>query len=145
MHMKKLVAFLAVVCVLAPAHSGEPEKSAKAVAPFLDEQAFAVARVDLAGVDLDAVLHKLVGLAFPAAGESTFQAVVVPPATVRKAVMELIPNLPAQFGNVPVAVVDKGIVWLALGVNVAPKMSIRYVVQSRDEAAAKDLAKLAET
>lgn len=241
--MKKLVAFLAVVCVLAPAHSGEPEKSAKAVAPFLDEQAFAVVRVDLAGADVDAVLQKLVGLgipvkemeqnlvkhwraemlkaggregylvwsladrlgepfaviptkgddeartladairtglpadskasgavvlvgskntlarlsnvkaasfpdlskAFAAAGESTFQAIVVPPATVRKAVMELIPNLPAQFGNVPVAVVDKGIVWLALGVNVAPKMSIRYVVQSRDEAAAKDLAKLADT
>jgi hypothetical protein len=241
--MKKFVVFLAFVCVLAPVQSGEPEKRAETIAPFLDEQAYAVVRVDLAGADVDAILKKIADLgipmkdvdraqikhwhgeilkagareaylvwsmadalgepfavipakgedeartlagaikpflvldsrtvggvvlvgskgaitrlgqvkaasfpdltkAFSAAGEATFQAVVIPPITVRRAVKELIPNLPAQFGDVPVSVVDKGVVWIALGVNIAPKMSVNYVIKSRDAAAAKDLAKLADT
>src|SRR5437868_4673751 len=63
--MKKLVAFFAVLLILAPAWSGEPEKIAKTISPFLDEQAFAVVRIDLATVDLDAVLRKAVGLGLP--------------------------------------------------------------------------------
>jgi hypothetical protein len=241
--MRKSVAFLAFLCLLAPVQSGEPEKTAKAVAPFLDEQAFAVVRLDVAGADPDAILQKLAGLGFPvnemqgklvkhlrgevvnaggkeaylvwsmadrlgepfgvipvngeeaakalsaavaasvpiqskasgstvllgskealtrlrdvqagsfpdlakafaAAGEGTIQAVVMPPPTLRRAVTELIPKLPAELGEVPVAVVDRGIVWIAAGVNIAPKMSIRYVVKSRDEAAARDFAKLADS
>jgi hypothetical protein len=241
--MKRLLGFVAMVCVLAPAHSGEPEKRARTIAPFLDDQAFAVVRVDVAGAKVNAILQKAAGLgipvkdkeqlvkqwhrelvnagvkegfvvwsladrlgepfvvlptkgeeeartlsgaikaafpgessetagtvvllgskdalarlssvkagsfpdlakAFAAAGDSTVQAVVMPPETVRKAALELIPKLPAQFGDVPVEVVDKGIVWAALGVKIAPKMSIRYVVQSQNEAAAKELAKLADT
>jgi len=239
--MKKLSAFLVLVCVLAPARSGEPEKSAKAIAPFLDEQAFAVIRVDVAGADVDAILQKLVGFGFPlgemerkqvrhwrselvkagakdafivwsladrlgepfavipsdgeeaaralsgvirgslpldseaagasvligskeavarlrdikaasfpvlgkafaAAGEGTFQAIVIPPSTLRRAVTEIIPKLPKELGEVPVSVVDRGIVWMAASVNISPRMSIRYVVQSRDETAAKNLAELA--
>jgi hypothetical protein len=243
--MKRVIVFLVVLCALAPARGGEPEKIAKTIAPFLDEQAFAVVRMDLAGANTDAILQKVAGLglpveemqrklvkhwhaevrkagaregylvwsladrlgqpfgviptkgeeeartlagaiktvlseresaeaagavvlvgsknalarlekikagsfpdlakAFAAAGESTFQAVVVPPTTVRRAALELIPNLPPQLGNVPVSVVDKGILWLGLGVNIAPKMSIRYVIKSRDETAARDLAKLVDT
>jgi len=239
--MRNVLTVLAVLCALAPVQSGEPEKSAKAIAPFLDEQAVAVVRVDVAGADVDAVLQKLVGFGFPlgemerkqvkhwrselgkagakdafivwsladrlgvpfavipadgeeaaralagvirgslpvdseaagtsvligskeavtrlrdvkaasfpalpkafaAAGEGTFQAVVIPPSTLRRAVTEIIPKLPKELGDVPVSVVDRGIVWIAASVNIAPKMSIRYVVQSRDKTAAKDLADLA--
>src|SRR5439155_18568452 len=63
--MKRLVVTLILATVaVAPLPAADPPKfdaaaAAKMLAPFIDEQTFAVARLDAAGIDLDAAAAKL--------------------------------------------------------------------------------------
>ncbi len=60
--MKKCFVILAMVLLSVPSRGGEGTGNLKALAPFLDEQVFAVARFDL---DADAVFGKLKEIGFP--------------------------------------------------------------------------------
>ena len=65
--MSRYIAFALAASVLAlPASAAErkfdPDACAKAVAPYLDDQTFAVLHVDLTAVDVDALAAKAAGL-----------------------------------------------------------------------------------
>jgi Protein of unknown function (DUF1559) len=237
---------LSLVCV-APATAGEtkfdPEAIAKAIAPFRDEQAFAVIHVDLTRVDADKLRDKMVELtkadreeatkemagvkkaleafkeaggkdvfmvfsladiqhpgflvvplhegtsvdalvqmreqlhlgpsiqtatihkalvagpketvarlrnlkaepypelarAFAAAGDSTAQILLLPSASSRQVVEQLMPTLPKELGGGPSTVLTRGIQWAAAGEDFTPKVSTRIVIQSQDTKAAQKL------
>jgi hypothetical protein len=82
--------------------------------------------------------------ALAALGDSAVQAVFLPPATFRRAMLEALPHLPKELGNISTRVLDRGVVWAAAGVALAPKLSFRVVIQSRDAEAAQDLQNLVE-
>src|SRR5262245_10430440 len=77
--------------------------------------------------------------AFTAAGDTLYQAVVRAPAPLRRALSETMPQLPKEFGEAPLSVIDKGVTWIAQGVDVSPKVRTRIVIQSQDADAAKAL------
>ena len=84
--------------------------------------------------------------AFEAAGDTAAQALLIPPKYTARVIDEmvdnlgeLVPGLPAEIGNVPGTVISQGIAWAALGADVEPKVAVRLVVQSQDEAAAEAL------
>ena len=83
--------------------------------------------------------------AFRAAGDAAIQLLVLPSASDRRVVEELMPALPQEIGGGPSTILTHGVQWLALGIDAPPKMSLKLVVQSQDAAAAGLLqAKLRE-
>ena len=83
--------------------------------------------------------------AFRAAGDAAIQLLVLPSASDRRVVEELMPTLPQEIGGGPSTILTHGVQWLALGIDAPPKMSLKLVVQSQDAAAAGLLqAKLRE-
>jgi hypothetical protein len=75
--------------------------------------------------------------ALEAAGDAPIAAAVIPPASVRRAVEELMPQLPKEVGGGPTTILTGGLTWAAGGVRLAPGPSIRVVVQSADAQAAE--------
>jgi hypothetical protein len=70
--------------------------------------------------------------------------VLLPPRPFLRAQEELAPNLPKELGGGPITDLTRGFQWGAAGIDLAPKMDIRIVVQARDAGAADDLQKLSE-
>lgn len=70
---------------------------------------------------------------------SPLHAVVIPSATARRVVEELLPNLPPAAGGVPTTTVTRGVLWAAVGVDVAPELSVRLVSQAQSGEAARGL------
>jgi hypothetical protein len=83
--------------------------------------------------------------AFASTGDATGRLVVFANATMRKAVEELVPTLPKEVGSPPITTITRGLLWIAVGVNVAPKMELRFTFQGSDESAAKELRKVFES
>lgn len=77
--------------------------------------------------------------AFEAAGDTTFQALVIPPDYMRRVVEETMPQLPKEVGGGASTVVTRGLQWAALGIELPPKLSARLVVKSQDAQAAEAL------
>jgi hypothetical protein len=77
--------------------------------------------------------------AFEAAGNTTAQALFIPPAYWRRVIEEMMPNLPAAIGGGPSSVYTRGVRWAALGVDPPLQLSLKLVVQSQDEQSAKAL------
>lgn len=75
--------------------------------------------------------------AFAAAGDSFVQIAVLPTADSRRVIEDMMPELPKVIGGGPSTVLTRGLTWAAIGVNAPPKMSVRLVVQSKDEESAK--------
>jgi hypothetical protein len=63
MRIRIIAATFAVVLLAALSPSAEPAATAKLVAPYLDDQAFAIAHVDLASLDVDAAVERFAKLA----------------------------------------------------------------------------------
>ncbi|MBC8356291.1 MAG: DUF1559 domain-containing protein [Planctomycetes bacterium] len=77
--------------------------------------------------------------AFDAVKDYPIQFLLLPPAYVRRTVTELMPQLPRQLGDGPSSLLTDGLVWAALGIDVADPRS-ELIVQSSSEKAAGDLA-----
>lgn len=77
--------------------------------------------------------------AFKAAGDTAAQFLLLPPPHARRVITELMPTLPKEVGGGPSTILTNGLLWVALSVDAPPKMSLRMVVQSQDEAAAAAL------
>src|SRR5262249_6251219 len=77
--------------------------------------------------------------AFAAAGDSTMQVLLLPSASSRQIVEQLMPQLPKELGGGPSRVLTRGIQWAAAGQEISPKFSLHVVVQSQDTKAAQKL------
>ncbi|MEQ1830298.1 MAG: DUF1559 domain-containing protein, partial [Pirellula sp.] len=67
------------------------------------------------------------------------QVAVVPPGYVKRTMQELLPELPKQFGGGPSSILTEGIQWAAIGFDPS-KMTIKLIIQSESDSAAKALA-----
>jgi prepilin-type processing-associated H-X9-DG protein len=81
--------------------------------------------------------------ALAAVADAPVQVVFVPGPDLRRVVGELTPQLPNELGGGPGTVLTRGIRWAALGLEVAPKLTLKLTVQSEDAAAAQALADVA--
>jgi len=77
--------------------------------------------------------------ALAAAGDAPVQAVLIPPASARRVIEELVPQLPKEVGNGPSTVLTHGITWAAAGLHLPPQAALRLVVKSQDAQAARML------
>ena len=77
--------------------------------------------------------------ALAAAGDTAVQAVLIPPASSRRVVEELMPQLPPQVGGGPSTVLTRGIRWAAIGLDLPPQLNVRLVIESADAKAAEAL------
>ena len=83
--------------------------------------------------------------AFEAAGDTAAQVLLLPPKHARRVIEEIMPELPEEVGDGPSTILTRGLLWAAAGVDVAPEMSLRLVIQSQGgEAAAALRAKWLE-
>ncbi|MHB1034627.1 MAG: DUF1559 family PulG-like putative transporter [Pirellulales bacterium] len=137
--------------VVVPLKAGADEKtiakflSREGVGPFetcqrVDDCLVAASRDALARLRaLKPAAHEGLAEAFEAAGDTVAQAILVPSADNRRVIDEMLPTLPAQIGGGPSTAITRGLGWAAVGIELAPKASLRAVVQSRDAAAAQAL------
>jgi len=77
--------------------------------------------------------------AFEAAGDTGAQVLLFVPPYARRAIEELMPELPKEIGGGPSTLVTHGVRWIAIGADVAPQLSARLVIQSQDAQAAEAL------
>ena len=77
--------------------------------------------------------------ALEAVRDYPIQILLLPPDYVRRTMTELMPELPRQLGGGPSNVLTEGLVWAALGMDLA-KLRAELVIQSSSEEAARDLA-----
>jgi len=77
--------------------------------------------------------------AFAAAGDTTAQLLLLPSASSRQIVEQMMPDLPKELGGGPSTVLTRGIQWAAAGQDLTPKASLRLIVQSQDTKAAQKL------
>lgn len=86
--------------------------------------------------------------AFDSAKESVADAPlkisIVPPAHVRRTLDELMPELPSNLGGGPSRVLTKGLLWAGIGVDLKD-LSVKAVIQSHDDSAAKQFAEYLPT
>ncbi|MFA9477411.1 hypothetical protein ACERK3_03785 [Phycisphaerales bacterium AB-hyl4] len=78
--------------------------------------------------------------AFSAVDGWAVQLLMVPTGDTRRVMRELLPALPD--GTRPGPIVDRGMQWLAMGLNLPPEPALRLRVQGEDAEAARDLADL---
>jgi hypothetical protein len=90
--------------------------------------------------ELKPVARPEVVKAFTAAGDSTFQFLLLPTGDLRRALEEALPNLPREIGATT-KTFTRGIDWIALGLDITPKSAINVVVQATDAATAQQLNK----
>ena len=62
-----------------------------------------------------------------------------PPTVLRRIVLELQPNLPAELGGGPLQPLVDGVLWGAVGFDLSAKPNVEFVLQTKDEAAAKEV------
>ncbi len=82
------------------------------------------------------------GAALEAVAAYPIQVLLLPPDYVRRTVIELMPQLPAQLGGGPSEVLTEGLRWAALGLDPA-QLRAELIVQSASEAAARRFAETA--
>jgi hypothetical protein len=76
--------------------------------------------------------------ALVAVGDAGIQIAVIPSADSRRVAEQMLPKLPPELGGAPISVITQGMLWASLGIT-SPKVGMKLVVQSRDEAAAEKL------
>jgi hypothetical protein len=77
--------------------------------------------------------------AFAATGNTALQLVVVPTADIRRGISEMIPTLPKELGGGSTKALWQGLHWVAIGLELPPKLMLREVIQCRDPASARSL------
>ncbi len=128
----------------------KPGVDDKALAKVFDDPEVAKKRVgDFLLIAPPKTMKRLEGLkpeprpeiaaAFEAAGDTGAQVLVLVPAYARRAVEELMPELPKEAGGGSSTLLTRGVRWIALGCDVVPQLSGRLAVQSQDAQAAAAL------
>jgi hypothetical protein len=84
-----------------------------------------------------ALRNKDLAQALAAAGDGAVQAALLLSADQRRVIDELFPNLPRAVGGGSTRPFSEGLRFAALGVNVSAKVSLRFVMQAKDEASAQ--------
>src|SRR5262249_37839483 len=77
--------------------------------------------------------------AFPAAGDTTGQVLLLPTPDSRRVISEMLPALPPQAGGNSTRPLTHGLLWAALGVDLPPKAALRSRLQCRDADSARSL------
>ena len=77
--------------------------------------------------------------ALAAAGEAAVQIVLIPPASSRRVIEELLPQLPPQIGGGPSTPLTRGISWAAVAIDLSPHLSAHLTIKSQDAEAAAAL------
>ncbi len=77
--------------------------------------------------------------AFTATGATVAQLLLIPTEDNRKVVEQLLPNLPADLGGGSTKPLSRGLNWLALGIDSAPKLTLRLVADTSDAKSAGEL------
>jgi hypothetical protein len=75
-------------------------------------------------------------------GDTGAELLLVPSGDTRRVLEETLPNLPKDLGGGPITTVSRGLSWTAVGLNQDPDPHIRFVVQGKDAASAKNLNEL---
>ena len=83
--MKKILAVVVPLVLCWPLRGGEPGVSIKALTPYLDDQTFAVVRVNVAEVDIDAAVERLTELGLPAEQLNEFKKMA---SAIQKAIID---------------------------------------------------------
>jgi hypothetical protein len=78
--------------------------------------------------------------AFESVGSSPIQVLLLPPNYFRRVIGETIPQLPREYGGGSTNIITKGFSWAALGIDFAPQIAARLVIQSTDAASAAALS-----
>jgi hypothetical protein len=74
-----------------------------------------------------------------AAGDAPVQVVLIPPASARRVIEELVPQLPKEVDNGPSTILTHGIAWAAARLNLPPQAALRLVIKSQDAQSARML------
>jgi prepilin-type processing-associated H-X9-DG protein len=84
--------------------------------------------------------------AFAAVGDESIAArlLVLPSADSRRVLEEMVPNFPAELGGGATTDLTRGMLWVAAGLEIGAKPSLRLVAASQDANAAKALLHLGE-
>src|SRR5207247_5525711 len=77
--------------------------------------------------------------ALAATGAAQAQLVISPSEDQRRIVTELFPKIPPELGGRPTADLIQGTRWATVAADVTPKLTIKLLVQAKDEKTAKDL------
>ncbi len=77
--------------------------------------------------------------AFDAAGDSTAQIILTLTPELRRALEEAMPALPKEIGGGSTKSVTRGLLWIAVGLDLTPSFSLRVVIQAADADSAKSL------
>lgn len=77
-------------------------------------------------------------------GPAVLKAAVALTPDSRRVIREMLAPLPAEFGGLTGPQLADGLQWVAISVDLPPKPFLRVVIQAREAAAAKTLAKVVE-
>lgn len=72
-------------------------------------------------------------------GDAALRLCIVPTADVRRALVEMMPNLPREAGGGSIEPLAKGIKWLSLTLDAEPKLSMSMRIQCVSEASARQM------
>lgn len=79
-----------------------------------------------------------------AAGTEPVRVVLIPTDDVRKALEEVMPELPKEIGGGSAGVLSQGVRWATLSIKPPPEPALRLVIQAKDANGAEVLMKLYE-
>ncbi len=83
--------------------------------------------------------------AFAASSEqASAHILIIPSATQRRVLEEMIPTLPEELGKAPMTTLTRGMQWALIALETDPKATLRVVVQSPDAESAKAVQQLAQ-
>jgi Protein of unknown function (DUF1559) len=77
--------------------------------------------------------------AFTDAGDATAQICLVLSPEARRALEEIIPEVPPEVGGGSTSLLTRGVQWVAIGLNGPPKSTMRAIVQAADEHSANKI------
>ncbi|HTN75535.1 MAG TPA: DUF1559 domain-containing protein, partial [Pirellulaceae bacterium] len=83
-----------------------------------------------------------IAAAFALAGDDTAQMILVPTEDARRVVSETLTSLPPQLSDMTGKQLAAAVQYAAIGLNLPPKLSVRAVVKSNNEASATQLEAL---
>jgi hypothetical protein len=128
--------------LIIPLPSGTDEKSIAALLPVKKREGSIVLDTFNFGKpvpDIAADARPELTAAFEAAGDAAVQAIFTPPKYFKRVVEEIMPQLPKEIGGGEGAMLTKGCLWAAVGLDLPPQISAKLVIQSLDATAADAL------
>ncbi|MBV9126190.1 MAG: hypothetical protein JO112_22810, partial [Planctomycetes bacterium] len=85
-----------------------------------------------------------VAKALAAAGPGAAQFLLLPPASARRVIEEIMPTFPSEIGGGSTTILTRGVRWAALSYQTEPKLMLRLIIQSQDAESAQQFKQLVE-